>query len=110
MVHISTVHVEELLLVVFGAPGFLLLGWAIVARQFRGSANGNFGFVEPGEPLPRPATGVSKLKRRLTYTLIVAVFLLLSVCPVVLTLVMVYRGVNALKSEHAASRAVLRNH
>jgi hypothetical protein len=40
---------------------------------------------------------------------IVAIFFLLSVCPVVLTLVMVYRGTNALKTDHAAARGVARN-
>lgn len=106
----STAHLEELLIVVFGAPGFLLFAWAIVARQFRGSSNGNFGFVDPSDPPhTEPAPHPARWKSRIAFTVIIAVFLLVSVCPVVLTLVMVYNGENALKNQHFGIHQVVRN-
>lgn len=96
----SPTHVEEMLTVVFGAPGFFLLLWAIVNRQFRGSEKANLE-VNETDDLPHGAGGakVSRRKARLASTVIVLVFFLISVCPVVLTLVMVYRGLSAERAQ-----------
>ena len=78
----SGTQVEDFLMVAFGAPGLLLLIWAIVTRQFRGSEVAKYA-VHDSEELAeaRSAPVASRARSRVFFTAIAVIFTCVTLSP-----------------------------
>jgi|SRR5579883_1020366 len=79
----NTALLEDFLIFVFGAPGLLLLIWALVSRQFHGSEQAKYAMLESEEGVAAQRNSArSPLKSRLFFTTVVAIFAFVVLCPV----------------------------
>ncbi|HEX5323051.1 MAG TPA: hypothetical protein VFW40_04640 [Capsulimonadaceae bacterium] len=78
----SSAQLEDFLMVAFGAPGLLLLLWAIASRQFRGSEEAKDAVLRGEEPAePRSAPAQSRLRSRVFFAAIALIFAFITLCP-----------------------------